>query len=216
MARAAGCRLPRGAEWTAALEQEIHGPAATGLNTYVAAQKPNLRDQTWAKQLAYKSGLQIAPGDELLVNSQLDPSGGSFWSIGDAMSEAYDDGFLWFTPVDEGAGTTFKNLIGNVGEMVYEDPGALDRVATTGLTAAAAEAAVSNQGALAVAGYSALSAPDGQLIRPASAGARLEHSDVGFRLAFSATDAGPKVESLAVTLGKVLETSRYLTPPTGP
>ncbi|MEX2217766.1 MAG: hypothetical protein WD749_03320 [Phycisphaerales bacterium] len=208
VARAVNCRLPSAAEWSAALEAELAGRSA---DEYITATKPNLRDQTWSRQLQYVTGLNIAPVDSALVLPALDPSAGSLWGQADREVQPYDDGALWFTPVTAGGATTFKNLIGNVAELVFDDPDALDALAA-GSGPQQIDPLLRRPGLLSAAGYSALSPREPQPIRPITGGGGQGYSDVGFRLAFSAEGAGAPVQPLAVRLGAILEPPRFILP----
>jgi hypothetical protein len=200
MARGMNCRLPTGEEWMAALAIELQGRT---LEDYVQESRPNLRDTTWARQLAY---MNSQPDSQ--VGAAIDPAAGSVYGQADRRSENYDDGVLWFAPIDQGAGTRFKHLIGNVAELAFSDPLALDAL-PAGVPAAEAEVALRN-GQLTVAGYSALGPRDPDPLHPIPTAAGLGNSDVGFRLAFSAEGAGILPQPLTVRLGEVLATARYL------
>ncbi|MBS0197460.1 MAG: SUMF1/EgtB/PvdO family nonheme iron enzyme [Planctomycetes bacterium] len=180
-ARLVGCRLPTSEEWLAAAGKETPPNA-------------NLRDATWRKQYLYVQSLS-RQGVEATW-----PAAGAFWPTGmakaspaqdgDAATEA-DDGRLWFAPCaasGEGGGA-FQNLVGNVAEYVYEDAAAADAAP---VTAAAVESLLGRGEKVRVIGGSALSNKAIDPRTPQTVGwtqAREGFSDVGIRLAFSASKA---------------------------
>jgi len=193
VARLLKCRLPTSAEWNAAYAKE---PLKTDWN---------LRDKTWLKQRDYLKNL-AASGRGYIA---LWPDAGIFVPEGVrvkrkdeaevAAGEALD-GLLWFarvdTDVDSSKGHIFKHLIGNVAELACEDVAAQD-----GLPAGEPPPEAL-QGAFRVIGGSALSPPQVKNTQayPVTRGGAC--SDVGFRLAFTAT-APPA--SLRAELCKCLE-----------
>jgi hypothetical protein len=214
MARVIGCRLPTGAEWSAAMKAELGDLA---LDTYIAQVKPNLRDQTWEAQRAHIQSLidgnKLAP-----INSgQRRADAGAYaWIPADATSyyNQLNDGALWFVPTPRGPGRIFHNLIGNVAEWLVDDAAAQDAIAPGAPPPEQVRAAAGGNG-VKVAGASALSPrqvdPRTPIAVPASAGPSVPvASDVGFRLAFSAAGATLKPDPVAVRLAKVLATPRYL------
>lgn len=158
-AKLAGCRLPTLAEWNAALAAEGGVVRATA--------NANLRDQTWEQQ-------RLAV-EQRNVEARFWPDAGAFYPAGTRRPAPGagglvdgNDGTLWFTPVQTGGGTLFKNLIGNVYELVSPD----------------ADSASSP----IVVGGSALSPRElavDQPLKPDGAGLRAGWADVGFRMAFS-------------------------------
>jgi hypothetical protein len=143
-----------------------------------------------------------------------------------SVTEA-DDRTLWFAPV--GSGAELQHLVGNVAEMVLDQPtaAAFDDSFLKAAEKPKAEAfrdfALKNQAALAVIGGSALSPPelwDGKA-RPfdkpwpftfaKEKEGRDSFSDVGFRLAFTA----PR-ETAADQLKRILRQWGYLAAATHP
>jgi hypothetical protein len=93
-----------------------------------------------------------------------------------------DDGYLWLRPVQ--AGPEFSDLVGNVAEMVFDDPAKLDALQDNtfdGLSRFLGE----NESKLFVVGGSAISAPELEL-GPHPLAVKTSYADVGFRLAFAA------------------------------
>ena len=196
-----GCRLPSTEEWAAALKTETE--AAGG------APKPNRRDQTWEEARLFDVEQSQLPQNRTITANW--PDDGIFLPpafpanlVGakavPAVSE--NDGVLWFMPVDQGGGTVFHHLVGNVSEFVYDKPAEME-----GLEPAAdvitAKLGSNSDKAVQVIGASALSPPE---IQPAtgtpsrftkanpSASAKC---DVGFRLAFTSKSGPPKPKPLA-------------------
>jgi len=209
-----GCRLPRAAEWKAAAK------AAS------AGQRPNLRDQTWAKQQDFLRQLPGKPASW--------PDAGIFWPLGvpgktgpaaQPLAPDDDDQTLWFQPV--GSGERFTHLVGNVAEFLLEMPADEQRtlaqevnsfpeeVRGPFLRAALLQKLEKNPNLVQVVGGSALSAPevwDGKknpfdTPRPVRerVAERRGFSDVGFRLAFTAPG-----EPLSLALRRVLASKGYL------
>ncbi len=195
-----GCRLPSTEEWAAALKTEIEAGGAP---------KPNRRDQTWEEVRLFDVEQSQLPQNRTITANW--PDDGIFLPpafpanlVGakavPAVSE--NDGVLWFMPVDQGGGTVFHHLVGNVSEFVYDKPAEME-----GLEPAAdvitAKLGSNSDKAVQVIGASALSPPE---IQPAtgtpsrftkanpSAAAKC---DVGFRLAFTSKSGPPKPKPLA-------------------
>lgn len=152
-----GCRLPRAAEWHAALSQH-----ESGQNDW------NLRDATWATQRDHARAHQEAgrrvpwPDDGVFAPRSLDLA-----DEADARVHAGDDGVLWFEPVDVPRGRMLWHLVGNVAELVI-----IDGV---------------DSGSFGVLGASGLSAPSLGVDRMTPIERRMlerGYSDVGMRLTF--------------------------------
>ncbi len=176
-AKALGCRIPTAEEWTAALGEK----PATG----------NVRDASWKKQFSHVQTL-VAKGFDVPG-----PGSGAFRPFGTAKPSAADegaavtdadDGFLWFAPINSGAGA-FEHLLGNVAEYVTEDAAGLDAIAGPDGVYAAAERAEK----VKVIGGSAIAPPSIDPRVPQAVGrtqARGGFADVGLRLAFPAPRSG--------------------------
>lgn len=171
-AQAAGCRLPTSQEWQAAQRRE----SGSGWN---------LRDAAWVTQRDFAAQRQARPplwpfpdagafvpnGREVAIEADAQPAPGA------------NDGVLYFQPVDVGAGSTFRHIVGNVAEFVDDSP--------------AGFAGPEESRSYRVIGGSAISAPELGVDQPLPmvTDARDNYmvptnfyADVGFRLAF---DAGP-------------------------
>lgn len=211
MARLTGCRVPSTLEWQAALAIELGGGS---LDDYLRAHTPNLRDETWALQKRHVDDLRTRG---LAATNSIPPSAGSLWrQEAEAHRVGYTDGALWPVPVAEGRGRTFLNLIGNVAEVVFEEPELLEQIPPDAAPAVMMDlirGALSRQELLGVIGGSAQSPPSiNPVERQALPTSATGYSDVGLRLAFSAAGTGPMVEPLSVRLGHVLGNARYLPP----
>ena len=200
-ARLAGCRLPTSAEWAAA---RAKGDSAT----------PNLRDQSWKRMF---DRLRAADPNAVLALTadvfRLTPvQGGDVVDAEPAVQS--DDGTVWFRPVDRaeasgaGSSTPFRDLVGNVAELVFEDPASLEQVAPT---RAAIAAAVTGD-KLRVVGGSALSPaavnPTDVQKFPGNPVTR-RYSDLGFRLAFTAPRAAGAAGA-SERLGQALAAHGYV------
>ncbi|MBL8764422.1 MAG: hypothetical protein JNM07_09155 [Phycisphaerae bacterium] len=228
-ASVAGCRLPTVAEWRAAVALAERagdlGPLASGdLSPY------NLRDTTWGQAWNAIKEKRTTTKKSLLDRDTPWPEGGAMSPEGalekvGANGQTYtsNDGLLWFRGTNKAAAQSLLgDLIGNVAEIVLAagedlgvDPGP-----------EAARAAANGTEAF-VAGGSALSAPSADT-SPAALKAWLTtpqrmkladqvkgypgFSDVGFRLVFSASGAGPSSESLLAALRDKLGERGYLGP----
>lgn len=204
LAAMAGCRLPTVAEWGSARAQ--YAPEVT-------FEQSNLRDRRWRVQQEFVDGL-IALGRpaQAADAGSFVPHGLRMEGARAARSHPWDDGVLWFAPVDKGSAGRVHHLVGNVAEWVFDDA-----VAGSGefKDAAAAQALIErNARHVRVIGGSALSEP---AIDPLIA-ARVDfdeaqegYSDVGLRLAFS---AGPETQplSFAAKLHRALTPLRVLPP----
>ncbi|MCA9291209.1 MAG: hypothetical protein KDA25_08770, partial [Phycisphaerales bacterium] len=96
------------------------------------------------------------------------------------------DGWLWFRPVDDGDGSTFVDLVGNVAEFVRSG----DRQR--------------------VIGASALSPRSTEATEPLGTHDDLAYCDVGFRLAFSADERALLPPSRCDRLVALLEATRFI------
>lgn len=205
-ARLAGCRVPTSDEWRAALASL---PADVPLSSW------NLRDATFAAQRAHVAAMQAQVVNKasfawpdagvLLPESPRVPEGER------ATAHAFDDGVLWFTPVNADTRHDVRHLVGNVAEFVFDQPDLLDACAPT---AAAVHAALGRApDALGAIGGSALSPPE---VAPetrvpidllfSSEG----FADVGFRLAFTARGTRPPRETLASKALRILAPDAFL------
>lgn len=180
-----GCRLPLRAEMEAAMALD------TG--------SPNLRDSSWSAVFAtFKAANDGAgagkagwPNGQILTSEgtqEANPGGAD-----GAAAVASDDGVVWFRGVDMAAGT-FRDLVGNVAEYVIADPADVTTIT---------DEYVRNSRNLRTLG-SKLGVMGGSAISPASmptnefvgltalnaSGLKAGFSDVGFRLAFSSSEAG--------------------------
>ncbi|MBX3407667.1 MAG: hypothetical protein KF869_12985 [Phycisphaeraceae bacterium] len=205
-ARLAGCRVPTSDEWRAAMATL---PPDVPLSSW------NLRDATFAAQRAHVAAMQAQVVNKasfawpdsgaLLPESPRVPEGER------ATAHAFDDGILWFAPVNADSRHDVRHLIGNVAEFVFDQPDLLDGCAPT---AAAVHAALGRApDALAAIGGSALSppevAPDARMpvdLLFSSEG----FADVGFRLAFTARGTRPPRESLAAKALRILAPDTFL------
>ena len=116
MAQLIGCQLPSSGQWQDALLAQLQGRPIDG---YIQRQKPNLRDATWTQQFDH---VQDLLNKRAMVEKLLAPYSGSFWGQKTNDAWPYDDGFLWFEPVDSRGPRPFVHLVGNVAEYVYDGP----------------------------------------------------------------------------------------------
>lgn len=205
-ARVVGCRFPTVEEWELAL-------AAEG-GVEEASKTANLRDATWKKQWAYIASDEVPQSGKAAAW----PDRGIFFSpdAGERSRDAEatpavetDDGVLWFRPAKVGPGREFKNLIGNVAELVVTDAASIEDVK---VDHDAIIAAMGNYEQLRVIGGSSLS--DGAMafdkpwaVDPEDA--KQGFADVGVRLAFSAGSSGPAFSEI---LAQAIGTPVYLRP----
>lgn len=179
-ARAIGCRLPTGEEWTQA--QGMSG----------AGDAPNLRDQTWAQFRDYLIGAvqggasktQLPWPDQMVFL----PEGMTEQQDAAVPAVAGNDGVLWFRAAPNPDGR-FHDLVGNVAEWVQAPP-----------SAAAGERYL--------IGGSALSPKEVEptAVQRRRLSDSRQFSDVGFRLAFDAVGgAGPASEPLAARVKKAAD-----------
>lgn len=177
-ARLVGCRFPTSAEWKQALAGD--GPTP----------KPNVRDATWKRAVEHLKQFAAMnpewPASRIFLPAGQKPVPAA---QDDQPAVAADDGVLWFRPVDESTPTTFHDLIGNVAEYVFDEPGGLEGLAPA---RDKVEAALGKGEKLRVIGGSALSPAGVIATEPLPVNysqARIGYSDVGLRLAFSAPRA---------------------------
>ncbi len=196
-----GCRLPTSAEWKAALAAEPG--SATGAN---------LRDATWKKVFDYLRTLAASNPEWPSAGIYSVPGSTRVLPVNDtAPAVETSDGVVWFTPVAAGSASAkrFRNLIGNVWELVFEDSSACDGV--EGVVGTKVEAILGKGEALKVIGGSALSPGTISTTEPqpvALTQARDGFSDVGFRLAFAS--AGQVGESSGGGIEDAMKASGYL------
>jgi len=206
-----GCRLPTTAEWLAA--QELNAGATA-----------NRRDLAWRRLVEFLASKPIGVQNSMVKAwpdaGQCVPEGVPAYpqqrgKLEAAVSE--DDGEVWFVPVGQGQGV-FRNLIGNVAEFVFDEPGALDSKGD--VTIAQVKTALGKGSSVRMIGASALSASEVEATRPYplnwNRGSSGGFSDVGFRLAFSAVGSsavartgGPDSVGL---VRRAAEAIKYLSP----
>lgn len=208
VARLAGCRLPTADEWRAARGLL---PADVPLSSW------NLRDATFAAQRAHVAAMQAQVVNKASFAwpdaGALLPEAPRVPEADRATSHSFDDGILWFAPVNADARHEMRHLLGNVAEFVFDQPDLLDACAPT---AAAVNAALARApDALGAIGGSAISPPE----VPPDSRAPVDllfstegFSDVGFRLAFTARGTRPPRESLASKALRVLPPDAFLFP----
>ncbi len=207
-----GCRLPTSAEWSAAFTSEAGGDDAA---------RWNLRDQSVARVEGHIDGFTAAapprPSDDARMKAAKRDDG-SMWD--------FDDGAVWFMPVDQPARADsrgrFLHIRGNVAEFVFDDPVALEEAARVGSGQAAA-VMVEKVAELGIIGDSALwprsadfkakvSALVTRNVNQNSLG-QCVYSDVGMRLAFTARPAAAEGEaSYADRVRELVPRFAYLGP----
>jgi hypothetical protein len=184
VASLAGCRLPTPAEWRAAFD-ESEKAVPTG--------DWNLRDQTWQIQQRHVASIAVdggasgagahappAPDEGIYLPPQPVVARGAA-----ARALPHRDGALFFRPADAAGGATFRQLVGNVAELVCEASEGFEQLKDRrplGIKGFAAEAAAG----LFVVGGSALSPPEAPSDVPLPVKPGAAYADVGFRLAFTA------------------------------
>ncbi len=207
-----GCRLPTSAEWGGALASEAGGEDAA---------RWNLRDQSLDRVVKHLGSFKAAhppnPWNDALAEAAR-KNDTSVWD--------FDDGTVWFLPVDQPARAEsrgrFLHIRGNVAEIVFDDHAPLEEAAKGGLGPAAATM-VQNPAALGVIGGSSLSprSADFKAKSPAivtrqvnqTTLAQSVYSDVGLRLAFTARPAQAEGEApYADRVRELVPRFAYLSP----
>lgn len=189
IAAAAGCRPPTAAEFARAVELEGGWSKSEGVN---------LRDRTWQRQLQHVMTMPTEPKNKSwpdlgMFQSDLDPP----LKENAVAAVDFDDNHLWFWNVEAGGGSQFKNLVGNVSEIVLDsdDGWAPDM--------RAADAIRVLRPKVRVLGGSAISprelAPDVPK-KPIAAELQSGCSDLGMRLAFP----GLQVVNISAKMADVL------------
>lgn len=180
-----GCRLPMRAEMEAAMALE------TG--------SPNLRDASWSAVFATFKAANDGPGAGKAgwPNGQILTSAGTQeanpGAADGAPATSADDGAVWFRGVDM-SGSTFRDLVGNVAEYVIADPADVAVITDEYVRSSRNLRTLGSK--LGVMGSSALapaSIPANQFVSLSelnASGLKAGFSDVGFRLAFSSSEAG--------------------------
>lgn len=189
-AQANGCRLPTSQEWQAARRRE----GGSGWN---------LRDTAWVTQRDFAAASQTTPKPIPFPDSgAFVPMGRQVAIEGDAQpAPGATDGVLYFQPVETGAGSTFRHLVGNVAEFVDDSP--------MGFSGG------DDSRSYRVIGGSALSSPELGTDQPLQLVTNPldnfmiptnTYADVGFRLAFDAGQlgAGPPLAQQAGDLAQGL------------
>jgi formylglycine-generating enzyme required for sulfatase activity len=183
LASLVGCRLPTPEEWRAAFD------------AYEKAVPPaqwNLRDETWRVQKDHVAALGDGgprgpqlPDDGIYLPPRQSGEPAAVATGAAAKSLAQRDGTLYFRPTDAAGGSTFRQLVGNVGEIVCDAPEAFGQLKER--TPQAIKSFASDAGTgLFVIGGSALSPPELPTDRPLPLKPGAAYADVGFRLAFTA------------------------------
>lgn len=163
LASLVGCRLPTSAEWKMALAKErSRSPSGP---------RGNLRDATFTAFTEHVGRLRQTQAQLVFPHAKGAYDAGDVESAPALGATTEDDGSLWFEPQSHpDRGTTYKHLIGNVGEFVDDTPG--------------------EKGGYGVVGGSAMSiSPNPEATKPIRT--RAAFSDVGFRLVFQAKDLKP-------------------------
>lgn len=180
-----GCRLPLRTEMEAALALD--------------SGSPNLRDGSWSAVYATFKAANDGPGAGKAgwPNGQIVTAGGAQEAnpggADSAAASSVDDGAVWFRGVDM-SGTSFRDLIGNVAEFVIADPADVSVITDEYVRSSRNLRTLGSK--LGVMGASALSpgsikATDFVGLTALNAsGLKAGFSDVGFRLAFSSSEAG--------------------------
>lgn len=180
-----GCRLPLRAEMEAAM----------GLDTG----SPNLRDPAWSAVFATFKAANDGPGAGKAgwPNGQILTSGGTQEAnpggADGAAAASNDDGMVWFRGVDMASGS-FRDLVGNVAEYVIADPADVAVITDEYVRSSRNLRTLGSK--LGVMGASAISPstiPANEFVGLTAlnaSGLKAGFSDVGFRLAFSSSEAG--------------------------
>ncbi len=206
VARLAGCRIPATDEWRAARAMV---PAASDLSEW------NLRDATFAAQKNHIRAMQAQ-----VVNKASFPWPDANILLPDqpkvpvqdrATSHEFDDGVLWFAPCSADARHAFQHLIGNVAELVFDQPDRMDAAKPT--TESVLSVLQQHADGLAAIGGSALAPPElsPETRIPVDLLFSTEgFADVGFRMAFTARGTRPPRETLASKVLRVLTPDSYI------
>lgn len=206
VARLAGCRIPATDEWRAARELV---PSASELSEW------NLRDATFTAQ---KNHIRAMQGQ--VVNKASFPWPDANILIPDqpkvpiedrATAHEFDDGILWFAPCTADPRHSIQHLLGNVAELVFDQPDRLDTAKPTaeGVLGVLQQA----PDALAAIGGSSLSPPElpPETRIPVDLLFSTEgFADVGFRMAFTARGTRPPRETLAAKILRILGPDSYI------
>lgn len=124
MAGLIGCRLPTTAEFHIAARIQfgpdgLRGAAQAAARGTPLSPLPNVRDRRFALQWDWAERLRA----ERPTANRFTPEVGAFSAnMNDREVYNFDDGILWFERTDLPTGTTFRHLLGNVAEWVYDDP----------------------------------------------------------------------------------------------
>ncbi len=196
VANAMGGRLPTAAEWSAALQRE------GGVAGLVAGAR--VRDDSWRAWVTLVMDLrnQQKQGRILYIGEPWRSALGDAPANRQATARSGGEKVL-FRPVNEGNGQRFKNLIGNVAELVHNVP-AQCRVEL--MTNAASMASVQVVGGSALSPLTAEQVDKPQALTPANP--ERSFADVGFRVVFEAQGA----EALAVRAARAIESIGYAKP----
>lgn len=207
------CRLPRESEWQSALQKESRRAGASDESAFVSLAKCNIRDQAWLAELDHIRSV-VAPSVKLDTKA---PDHGVFGcEPGVSDASALNDNVVWFTAVERAGSAAsldqFHHLIGNVAELVWDEPQALmDRLMQDPWDASWFNALRGElrkpASPVKVIGGSGLSSPrDFGVARayPPIAMSPPAYADVGFRLAFD----GAAQLSLAQTMREHVEQVR--------
>lgn len=182
LAAASGCRLPTTAEWR------------TAYDLWGTSGRSNLRDATWKRQLEHAKGIhgyttQLWPDTGVFEPGALR---GSVKQLGDAEAVTeVDDGVLWLAPASGAADGRVEHLVGNVAELVMDEPGKF-----------------------LVIGGSAMSAPQVKVDEPYAVEAMRRSSgwsDVGVRLAFG-TDGVDVRQPVRSQVRRLLASAPFVSP----
>lgn len=128
-----------------------------------------------------------------------------------ATAHEFDDGILWFAPCTADPRHSIQHLLGNVAELVFDQPDRLDTAKPTaeGVLGVLQQA----PDALAAIGGSSLSPPElpPETRIPVDLLFSTEgFADVGFRMAFTARGTRPPRETLAAKILRILGPDSYI------
>lgn len=200
LALSLGCRLPTSAEWRTAASQFGGGAGA-----------PNLRDASYGRVFEFVK----SEGARLNGMTKTDKEVFGMEPTREGQAFEGDDGVPLFRPVGTGGGECI-NMIGNVAELVCEQPEATADLAPNEdpITTFVKDA---KQGTFAVIGHSAIGIPKGPPTEavPLQVGVDRQAmttrgwSDVGARLAFTVVPTQPSGAPVVLTLSqRVVQTFR--------